>query len=140
MNRYLVALDGSVRAPAVLATAVAFARKADAKLELLRVVGLPPEMPENVWKLDESSLLETLKSRAHTELTKLVEACPGDLVDATRIEVGGPPWRVICDIAKGAKADLVVVGSHGYGGLDRLLGTTAGKVVNHAECSVLVVR
>ena len=37
-------------------------------------------------------------------------------------------------------ADLVVIGSHGYGGLDRLLGTTAAKVANRAPCSVLVVR
>jgi universal stress protein F len=34
----------------------------------------------------------------------------------------------------------VVIGSHGYGGLDRVLGTTAAKIVNHASCSVLVVR
>jgi nucleotide-binding universal stress UspA family protein len=35
---------------------------------------------------------------------------------------------------------LIVIGSHGYGGLDRVLGTTAARVVNHALCSVLVVR
>ncbi|HVU00723.1 MAG TPA: universal stress protein [Polyangiaceae bacterium] len=32
------------------------------------------------------------------------------------------------------------MGSHGYGTLDRVLGTTAAKVVNHAARSVLVVR
>ena len=37
------------------------------------------------------------------------------------------------------KADLIVLGSHGYHGLDRLLGTTAGKVVNLARRNVLVV-
>jgi nucleotide-binding universal stress UspA family protein len=36
--------------------------------------------------------------------------------------------------------DLIVIGSHGYDALDRLLGTTAAKVVNHADRSVLVVR
>ena len=140
MKRYLVALDGSERAPLVLAAAADLARKTDAKLELLRVVGLPPEMPREVWKLDEALLLENLKTQAYTEMTKLAEARAGELVAASRIEVGGPPWRAICDIARIAKADLVVIGSHGYGGLDRVLGTTAAKVVNHAECSVLVVR
>jgi len=33
-----------------------------------------------------------------------------------------------------------VIGSHGYGGLDRLLGTTAARVVNHADRNVLIVR
>ena len=37
-------------------------------------------------------------------------------------------------------ADLIVVGSHGYSGIDHLLGTTAARVVNHADRSVLVVR
>ena len=33
-----------------------------------------------------------------------------------------------------------VIGSHGYDTMDKLIGTTAAKVVNHAEVSVLVVR
>jgi nucleotide-binding universal stress UspA family protein len=33
-----------------------------------------------------------------------------------------------------------VIGCHGYSGLDRVIGTTAGKVVNHADRSVFVVR
>jgi nucleotide-binding universal stress UspA family protein len=43
-------------------------------------------------------------------------------------------------MARSVEADLIVIGSHGYAGFDRLLGTTAAKVVNHAHCSVLVVR
>ena len=35
---------------------------------------------------------------------------------------------------------LIVIGSHGYGGIDHLLGTTAARVVNHADRPVLVVR
>jgi nucleotide-binding universal stress UspA family protein len=42
--------------------------------------------------------------------------------------------------ARAIGADLIVIGSHGYGGLDRVLGTTAARVVNHADRSVLVVR
>ena len=35
---------------------------------------------------------------------------------------------------------MIVLCSHGYGGIDRLIGTTASKVVNLADRSVLVVR
>ena len=50
------------------------------------------------------------------------------------------PWQGICEAARRVGADLIVIGSHGYGGLDRLLGTTAAKVVNHARVSVMVVK
>ena len=35
---------------------------------------------------------------------------------------------------------LVIIGSHGYGGIDHLLGTTAARIVNHADRPVLVFR
>jgi nucleotide-binding universal stress UspA family protein len=43
-------------------------------------------------------------------------------------------------IATEEDVDLIVIGSHGYHDADRVLGTTAAKVVNHADHSVLVVR
>lgn len=52
----------------------------------------------------------------------------------------GQPADVICDIAKEIGADMVVIGAHGYGLVERLLGTTASKIVHRAPCSVLVVR
>ena len=52
----------------------------------------------------------------------------------------GRPAQVIVDIAAELQVDLIVLGSHGFDVLDRVLGTTAARVVNHAPCSVLVVR
>lgn len=47
----------------------------------------------------------------------------------------------IVDEAKKFKADLIVVGSHGYGFFERmLLGSISSYVVHHAPCSVLVIR
>ena len=54
--------------------------------------------------------------------------------------VAGEGADAICSAAREHDVDLIVIGSHGYGILDRLLGTTAAKVVNHADRSVLVVR
>ena len=36
--------------------------------------------------------------------------------------------------------DLIVVGNHRYHGVERVLGTVASRVVNHADRNVLVVR
>ncbi len=52
----------------------------------------------------------------------------------------GTPWGAICRAGKEHDVDLIVVGSHGYDAIDHVLGTTAAKVVNHADRSVLVVR
>ncbi|MFI5302394.1 MAG: universal stress protein, partial [Polyangiales bacterium] len=51
----------------------------------------------------------------------------------------GEPWRVILDVADRSAVDLIVMGSHGYRGFDLVLGTTAAKVVNHAQRNVLIV-
>lgn len=53
----------------------------------------------------------------------------------------GDPRTVIVDEAKEWSVDLIVMGSHGYTGLARLLlGSVAHSVVSHAPCSVEVVR
>lgn len=53
----------------------------------------------------------------------------------------GPPRVVILDEAEGWRADLIVLGSHGYRAWERfLLGSVSQSVVSHAKCSVEVVR
>jgi nucleotide-binding universal stress UspA family protein len=139
MKQILVGLDGSPRAPGVLAAAVTVARATGGKLTLVRSVGVPPDVPEDFWKATDEPLVELLQRRAREWLEALAASTPKELLGACEVIVGAP-WQTLCDRAREIGADLVVVGSHGYGGLDRLLGTTAAKIVNHAPCSVLVVR
>lgn len=62
------------------------------------------------------------------------------------IEIGtrtllGAPGKMIVETAQEWGADLIVVGSHGYGFWSRtLLGSVSDSVVHHAPCSVLVTR
>jgi nucleotide-binding universal stress UspA family protein len=139
MKRILVGLDGSPRAPAVLATAMTIARAQGAKVVLLRSIGLPPDVPQDFWKTTDEPLLEILRRRSGAYLEEQAARVPGELLEKTEVSVG-VPWQSICETARRDQADLIVVGSHGYAGLDHILGTTAAKVVNHAPCSVLVVR
>jgi nucleotide-binding universal stress UspA family protein len=62
--------------------------------------------------------------------------------DRVRFETGyGPPAQVICETAEAMGADLIVVGSHGRGAVDRLLvGSVSHGVLNRAKQPVLVVR
>lgn len=53
----------------------------------------------------------------------------------------GRPDKAIIDSAARDGADLIVMGSHGRTGLDKvLMGSVSEKVLNQAECAVLVVK
>lgn len=139
MKRILVCLDASPRAPFVLSTAADLARRTGAKLSLLRTVGLPPEVDQEMFVHSAADVIDNLKGRAKTELQGLARDVPDGLIEKVDVIIG-TPWDAICREAASIDADLVVIGSHGYSGFDRILGTTAGKVVNHCDRSVMVVR
>lgn len=139
MNSILVAVDSSPRALEVLVAAVALARATGAKVRLLRVVGLPPELPANVWAMPQTQLVESFVETAKKELEMLASEVPPELLDGATAQVG-VAWDAICSSAREHDVDLIVIGAHGYGLLDRIVGTTAAKVVNHADRPVLVVR
>jgi nucleotide-binding universal stress UspA family protein len=64
-----------------------------------------------------------------------------DRVSVIAHEAGGDPSRVIVQMAKELAAGLVVLGTHGRQGLDRvMMGSVAEAVSRHCGCSVLVVR
>lgn len=139
MKRILVALDGSSRAPAVLETARKLAEAMDAKLVLFRAVGIPPELPRDILQQTNRRLEDVLIDDASAALKTLANAIPPDRIEACSAQLA-TAWDGICRAAKDHAVDLIVIGSHGYGAIDRVLGTTAAKVVNHADRNVLVVR
>ena len=139
MQRILVALDGSPHQRNVLAASVALAQKLGGKLTLFHAVSLPMPLPPSALAVPPDDVGVMLATEARAHLDELVRDVPPALIARVRVEIG-VPWRAVCDAAEAEKSDLIVVGSHGYGGIDRLIGTTAAKIVNHAHCSVLVAR
>lgn len=139
LMRILVALDASERAPGVLEAAVDLAQAAGSTLLLLRVVMIPPEFPAAAARSVDDALPAHLAAEAMQALSLLVAGVTRRANVGTPIVRFGEPWRVIVDAAEERDVDLIVVGSHGYGGWDRVLGTTAGKVANLASRNVLVV-
>jgi universal stress protein F len=138
-KRILVCLDDSPRAPGVLAAAAELALRTGARMSLLRTVTIPPELRKVSSVELRADVLETLENKAQAELDELAIGIPEDSLEGVHVYVG-PPSVTICREADELDVDVVVVGAHGYGTLDRLLGTTAANVVNHCDRSVLVVR
>jgi nucleotide-binding universal stress UspA family protein len=138
MKRMLVALDASPMGRVVLEHATELARSTGARMLLFRAVSLPLEIPPDVLR-DGAALEGVLVAQARADLQKLTVGVPPDLLSGTEVVIG-MPWQAICQAATRDDVDLIVIGSHGYGGWDRVLGTTAARVVNHADRAVLVVK
>jgi universal stress protein F len=110
------------------------ARMGDARLTLGTVVTDWEAMADQWSPAGYRERVELARAR----LCGLADSCgdqPHDvLVGSGRIGPG------ILELAGKAGADLIVMASHRPGLRDYLLGGNAAHVVNHAPCSVLVVR
>ncbi len=135
----LVGIDGSPRQAAVLSTAWDLALRMGARMVVLRAVTVTKELPPEALLMPEEEIARILELRAHVELNQALATLPKGLEVEGRVE-HGQAWRAIVRVAAEVGADLIVIGAHGYGAVARLLGTTAARVVEHADRSVFVVR
>ncbi len=138
-QRILVALDGSERAAIVLRSAVHLAQLMNAQLVLYRAIVRPMDLPRDVLAVKDSTLEDLLERNAREDLARQAATLPPGLVSEVATDFSAP-WDGICSAARVYGVEMIVIGSHGYSGFDRVLGTTAAKVVNHADRNVLVVR
>ncbi len=101
-----------------------------------------PESMVNLFRAshgDIGEMVSILGDRIVEEAAESARSIGADSVDA-RVEPGDYAETILA-VADEVDADLIVVGSRGLGGLRGLLvGSVSQKVVQHADCSVLVVR
>ena len=134
-ERVLVATDLSESATATLAAAREFGSLFGARLRVLTVVEPLPSIPDVAVQLDEGEHLRC----AQQELASLLAGLDGGDGIESGVQLGSPA-RTISEEAKTWRADLVVVGSHGKGWVDRvLLGSTTERLLNRLPCSILVL-
>jgi nucleotide-binding universal stress UspA family protein len=121
----------------VLRIAAELATAHDARVELLTIIPAGPVIVSQF--LPES--YETMASkRAEEELAALVARMGAAAERATTAIRFGGTYQEILAHAEKIGADLIVIGSHKPDVTDYLLGSTAARVVRHANCSVYVVR
>jgi nucleotide-binding universal stress UspA family protein len=133
----LAAIDGS-KGHIVFRTAAKMAQELRAQLFLVHVLSVPPEIPPGAHATPDH-VEKTMEEVTRVSLRALMDEAPA-VGFGPPIVVEGEPWRGILEVARDLDVDLIVVGSHRYHGLDRVLGTVAAKIVNHADRNVLVVR
>ncbi|MFK7845543.1 MAG: universal stress protein [Rhodothermales bacterium] len=136
--------DLSPNALDAMGHAIRFARKANARLHVLHVAPVFGEDPlRNAFRVAISE--DTFYRRLRDEMDQKMLACL-DEYDLTGLDVcrvhsrGVSAADVILNYVEANEMDLVVMGTHGYGGLRKiLLGSTALKVLRNAACDVLTV-
>lgn len=137
-RRIVIGLDGSEGSRRALEAGIAMARTAKAELFLISVA----ELPRYPGAVDEINGEQQAADSFFREVQKDASAqvTQAGLVVHTDIRVGHA-GQLLPHYALEVGADLVVIGHSGRSGIwGRLLGTTADKIVDHAPCSVLVVR
>jgi nucleotide-binding universal stress UspA family protein len=134
MGRVLASIDGSARSMPVIDAAVTLAAHLDATVIPMTAINVPPELGSRHVRASPDALLAEGKEMVRAAIRR------GPPVSiAPPFARQGPPWRVILDAARAFDADVIVVGSHGHGTRDAMLGSTAGRVAGLADRSVLVV-
>ena len=141
-ERILCGADFSEAAGRAAGYALSLAQEANGRLTLLHVVDWMPD--KNLAKypdFDPAAYREAVTREARRQLEDLVPAearnwCEPDL----RISCG-KPYRELLRVAAEDRADLIVLGAHGRGPIDRMLfGSTTQHIVRQALCPVLTVR
>jgi uncharacterized protein len=81
------------------------------------------------------------RQEAEQAVQRVVEHMKSDGIDVEGVVLEGRPDEMIVAVAKQRNADLIVTGSHGRTGLERvLLGSTTERILNETSCAVLVVK
>lgn len=142
IKKILFAADFSEGSSSSLPYAVDFAKRYDAKLYLVHVVfDIAKTSGSYVPHVSLDELYKDMENNAKAELEKCfieeMKACKA----VEHVVLRGTPYEEISRFAEENKIDLIVIGTHGRKGLDRMLfGSTAEQVVRHAPCPVLTVR
>jgi universal stress protein A len=134
----LLAVDFAPDSEQVVQRARDLARFHEARLSLVHVTEyVPVDMANELVLPQEVELDRELNELATKRLADLGERI--GVVAADQHVLQGNTRGEILHLAEELRADLIVLGSHGRQGLQRLLGSTADAVLHGAPCDVLAV-
>lgn len=148
IERIVFAWDGSDRAEAALPVLTEWGLFGDVHTDVLSVADAEPPWWVRAGMVSDETAAESYHEAAEPSRQQH-DALAGQMakqlrsagLDAAASSREGDPAGTIVAFAEAHKADLIVLGTHGRTGLQRLLmGSVARNVLLHAHCSVLLAR
>lgn len=149
LKKILVPLDGSQLSETALPFAVELARGAGAQLQLVRVAEtFRDEIPQNAPNLFASASYKSMLERFETQeqetrdyLSSVSERLSGDSINVTTEALSGDPYREIAGLSEREPTDLIVMATHGRGGITRwFYGSVADRLLTTTTLPILLVR
>lgn len=139
--RILAPVDFSDASDLALRRAADLATRTGAELHVLHVVpGISPEVVFDDLSSDDRAFYRRFFDEADATLTARFAWVDGDRVQAKRVISKGAPAQIILDYAEREQCDLLVMGTHGRRGLQRLfLGSVAEDVLRRTDIPVMIV-
>jgi nucleotide-binding universal stress UspA family protein len=144
-KRIVHATDFSAASRPALVKAIALARQNGAPLTIVHALP-PPVVPLGgeiayVPAATYEAIDQSARQYARKQLAVRTGRARKAGVRATALLLDGAPHEQISRAVRRARADLLVVGTHGRSGLAKvLLGSVAERVIRFAPCPVLTVR
>jgi nucleotide-binding universal stress UspA family protein len=131
--------EGSSQA---LQYAVDMTKKYGAKLYVVHVIyDIAKGTGWYVPHVSMDQMYKDIQEGAKKELEKFGVEGLAEVKDIERTVLTGVPHEEVMNFAKKNKIDLIIMGTHGRKGIDRILfGSTAAQIVRFAPCPVLTVR
>jgi nucleotide-binding universal stress UspA family protein len=142
VKRILVPTDFSDGARHALRYGFSFAREYEAELLLLHVVeSVAAPYASDLFPVPMAEVFQEMSGYARAELAKLAAAAREKQVGVREMVSQGKPSAEIVRVAREETVDIIVLGTHGTGILDKaLFGSTTERVVRKAPCPVLTCR
>jgi nucleotide-binding universal stress UspA family protein len=140
--KILYPTDFSECANEAQAVAVDLARKLDADLVLVQVLVEAPLYSEGfISRRQVQTVYDAQRKWSEDTLEALAERLrQSGIKTSCRVQAGAPHEEIV-RTAEEEHADMIVMGTHGRGGLNRMiLGSVAERVIRLAPCPVLTVR
>lgn len=145
--RILLAVDGSPCSETAVDEVASRPWPSNSELRIVSAFQIQLSPTPEVWAI-QPEYYDEMERVVREQTQRVVDAgaarlkkALGQSLNVTGQVLQGSPQSAILEEAEQWKADLIVVGSHGYGTWHRLvLGSVSQAVVLHAKCSVEVVR
>lgn len=141
-KKILVATDGSKHAEKAVGCAIGLAETFGAELIILSAVEKAQlERLEPYAKESIQEIREKMKSKASQFVDEAEKKAKNKGIKVTKYVLMGDPAELVCDQAEREEADLVVVGTRGGTGIQRVVvGSHAVRIIRWSKRPVLVVR
>ncbi|MFB6300789.1 MAG: universal stress protein [Halobacteriales archaeon] len=134
-ERLLLPTDGNKRTRTVPEQAITIAKTYDAKLYVLHAVDT-----DRFPGTTQADLRNVLAEEGQAAIDRFVNLAKDRGIDAEGVCKDGRPVSVILEFIETADIDLVVMGTHGRSGIERMvLGSVTERIIRTSPCPVLSV-